>query len=156
MYKSSKPILIVCAVVSIASIVAAYSAHSRAADYPVKYGHVWKSWYAHFDPEQRKEYFQFLNNVYRAELETDKKKGLILDYKILVSEPSSPDDWNVEIMLEYPSMATADIPAEVWSKAKKESFAHVKGGDPEMQIQKAIPMRKPIATRIATEYVFTE
>jgi hypothetical protein len=156
MCRYSKPILIVCGLISIASIAATYSAHSRAANYPVKYGHVWKSWYAHFDPEQRKEYFQFLNNVYREELETDDKKGLILDYKILVSEPSSPDDWNVEIMLEYPSMATADISPEVWSKAKKESFAHVKGGDPEAQIRKSIPMRKPIATRIATEYVFTD
>jgi len=128
---------------------------TRADDYPIKYGHVWKSWYAHFDPEQRKDYMRFLNNVYRAELETDRKKGLILDYKILVSEPRSADDWNIEIMLEFESMATADIASEVWSAAKKESFAHTKGGDPEAQIRAALAMRKPIGTRIATEYVFT-
>jgi len=129
---------------------------ARADNYPIKYGHVWKSWYAHFDPEQRKEYMRFLNNVYRAELETDKKKGLILDYKILVSEPRSPDDWNIEIMLEFDSLATEDIPPAVWGAAKKESFAHVKGGDPEKQIREALSMRKAVATRTATEYVFTD
>ena len=40
---------------------------TRADDYPIKYGHVWKSWYAHFDPEQRKDYMRFLNNVNRQE-----------------------------------------------------------------------------------------
>ena len=132
-----------------------YSIVAHADDYPIKYGHVWKSWYAHFDPEQRKDYMRFLNNVYRAELETDKKKGLILDYKILVSEPASPEDWNIEIMLEYESMATADIPSEVWSAAKKESFANAKGGDPDAQIRAAIAMRRSLSTRYATEYVFT-
>ena len=54
------------------------------------------------------EYFKQITGTVKPVYEEAKKQKIILDYKILSGESSDSHDFNILIMVEYPSMASFD------------------------------------------------
>jgi len=54
------------------------------------------------------DYLKNLAKNYRAVMEEQKKQNLILNYKILLGEASTPSDYNMLLMVEYKNMAALD------------------------------------------------
>jgi hypothetical protein len=54
------------------------------------------------------EYFKQITGTVKPVYEEAKKQKIILDYKILDGESSDSHDFNILIMVEYPSMAAFD------------------------------------------------
>jgi len=54
------------------------------------------------------DYLKGLAKNLKAILEEEKKQGLVLSYKVLLGDASSPDDFNIMNMVEYKNMAALD------------------------------------------------
>jgi hypothetical protein len=54
------------------------------------------------------DYLKQLSGALKPIYEEEKKQKLILDYKILLGDASSPHDFDILIMVEYPNMAAFD------------------------------------------------
>lgn len=54
------------------------------------------------------DYLKNLAKNYRATNEEAKKQGLIMDYRILIGNASSPQDFNILLMQEFKNMAALD------------------------------------------------
>jgi hypothetical protein len=54
------------------------------------------------------EYFKQITGTVKPVYEEAKKQKIILSYKILDGEASSPHDFNILILVEYPNMAAFD------------------------------------------------
>jgi hypothetical protein len=54
------------------------------------------------------DYFRQISQSVKPVMEEEKKQKLILDYKILDGDASSPHDFNILIMVQYPNMAALD------------------------------------------------
>jgi hypothetical protein len=70
--------------------------------------------YGHFE-----EYIDWLNSTWKPTMETTKKAGLIIDYKIFTATPKSPDQPNIIRMITYKNMAGLDKGVEEEAVAKK-------------------------------------
>jgi hypothetical protein len=56
--------------------------------------------YGHFD-----QYVAWLNSKWKPTMEALKKAGIIIDYKVLRTDPKPPDQPNIFLMLTYKNMA---------------------------------------------------
>src|SRR5438046_10682596 len=56
--------------------------------------------YGHFA-----EYIDWLNSTWKPTMETMKKAGLIVDYKVFQASPKSPDQPNIFLYLNFKNMA---------------------------------------------------
>jgi hypothetical protein len=54
------------------------------------------------------DYLKQISQSVKPVMEEEKKQKLILDYKILDGDASSPHDFNILIMVQYPNMAALD------------------------------------------------
>ena len=54
------------------------------------------------------EYLKQITQTVKPVYEEEKKQKIILDYKILNGETSSPQDFNILILVEYPNWAAFD------------------------------------------------
>src|SRR5262245_8005499 len=54
------------------------------------------------------EYLKSLAKSLKASLEEAKKQNLVIDYKILLGNAATPQDFDVLIMVEFKNMATQD------------------------------------------------
>jgi hypothetical protein len=54
------------------------------------------------------DYFRQISQTVKPVYEEEKKQKIILDYKILNGDATSPHDFNIVIMVEYPNMAALD------------------------------------------------
>ena len=54
------------------------------------------------------EYFKQITETVKPVYDEEKKQKVILDYKILNGEASSPHDFNILILVEYPNWAAFD------------------------------------------------
>ncbi len=72
------------------------------------------------------EYLLFLTTVYQEQLRAWKQAGLLMDYKILVREPRSPDDPDVTIMYKYAGLAAMDRPSREWAEVADKAMERFK------------------------------
>ena len=54
------------------------------------------------------EYLKQITGTVKPVYDEEKKQNIILDYKILNGEASSPQDFNIVILVEYPNWAAFD------------------------------------------------
>ncbi len=82
------------------------SATSSTAPYTE--GSVWDITMVKTKPGMDDDYLKQLAQGLKPIYEEQKKQKIILDYKILIGDASSPHDYNILIMVEYPNMAAFD------------------------------------------------
>jgi len=105
-------------------------------DSPYTEGTVWGFTFVRVNPGMLWEYVRSLK-AEMAPIDEAKKQGLMLSYRIVVADASTPDDWNVVIISEYKDMATLDgfdakmdaIASKAGFNEQKDKAAVVKRGD---------------------------
>src|SRR5262244_604787 len=70
------------------------------SDAPYTEGPVWTVTMVKTKTGMTDEYLKELAKTLKASLEEAKKQNLVLDYKILLGNPATPQDFNILIMVE--------------------------------------------------------
>jgi hypothetical protein len=81
---------------------------SAQSDAPYTEGPVWNITMVKAKPGMRDEYLKGLAKTLKVGLDEAKKQNLILDYKILISDAATPQDFNILTMVESKNMAALD------------------------------------------------
>lgn len=72
------------------------------------------------------DYMNNLSNGWKKVMDEAKKQGLILSYMVLSQNPSSRDDWDLALMIEYKNMAALDGLSEKMEKIQSDLFGNQK------------------------------
>ena len=92
-------------------------------------------------------YMKWLSTTYKPMMEENKKAGIILDYHVYQTQPRSPEDPNLYLVVTYKNMAAMDGLADKL-EATQQKFI----GSQEVRDQKAIERGK-MRTQIGTEMI---
>lgn len=87
---------------------AATTTATSASTAPYTEGSVWEITLIHVKPGMGDDYLKGLAKNLKATLEEEKKQGLIVSYKVLLGDASTPGDFNIMNMVEYKNMAALD------------------------------------------------
>lgn len=75
---------------------------------PYTEGSVWQITMVRTKPGMTDDYLKGLAKNLKAVLEEEKKQGLVVSYKILLGDASTPSDFNIINMVEHKDMAALD------------------------------------------------
>jgi len=75
---------------------------------PYTEGPVWTISMIKTKPGMADDYLKNLAQAYKATNEEAKKQGIIMDYKILLGNDSTPQDFDILLMQEFKNMAAFD------------------------------------------------
>jgi hypothetical protein len=75
---------------------------------PYHDGPVWDIAFIKAKAGMEDRYMRYLADEWKREQEALKKAGYILDYKVIVTEPHGPQDFNVMLMTEFKDLATLE------------------------------------------------
>lgn len=78
------------------------------SDAPYTEGPVWTITMVKTKPGMADDYLKNLAQAYKATNEEAKKQGIIMDYKILLGDDSTPQDFDILLMQEFKNMAALD------------------------------------------------
>src|SRR5207247_7563438 len=81
---------------------------SAQSDAPYTEGPVWNITMVKVKPGMGDEYLKSLAKTFKGSLEEAKKENLVLDYKILLGNAATPQDFDILIMVESKNMAALD------------------------------------------------
>ena len=135
------------AVVLIASSVFSYAQTKNFKD-----GSVWEVSFIKTKANMSVEYLNSLKANWKATHDEAVKQGLILSYKILGGEASSPGDWDVMLMTEYKNMAALQGNDEKWDAIMKS----VVGGEESMKStnQARVNVREIYGSKTLREVIY--
>ena len=71
-------------------------------------------------PGMDDEYLKGIAKTFKATLDEAKKQNLILDYKILIGEAATPQDYNILLMVESQNMAALDNAREKFDPIERK------------------------------------
>src|SRR5438128_5985674 len=78
------------------------------SDAPYTEGPVWNITMVKVKPGMTDEYLKGLAKTLKASLEEAKKQNLVVDYKILLGNAATPQDFDILVMVESKNMAAQD------------------------------------------------
>jgi hypothetical protein len=78
------------------------------SDAPYTEGPVWTISMVKTKPGMADDYLKNLAQIYKAVNDEAKKQGIIMDYKILLGNDSTPQDFDILLMQEFKNMAAFD------------------------------------------------
>lgn len=78
------------------------------SDAPYTEGSVWNITMVKAKPGMGDEYLKGLAKTFKGSLDEAKKQDLILDYKILLGNAATPQDFDILLMVESKNMAALD------------------------------------------------
>ena len=78
------------------------------SDAPYTEGPVWTITMVKTKPGMADDYLKNLAQIYKATADEAKKQGIIMDYKILLGNDSTPQDFDILLMQEFKNMAAFD------------------------------------------------
>src|SRR5262249_16163410 len=78
------------------------------SDAPYTEGPVWAVTMVKTKAGMSDDYLKMLAKIFKAENEELKKQNIIMDYKILLGDSSTSQDFDILLMEEYPNMAALD------------------------------------------------
>ena len=78
------------------------------SDAPYAEGPVWNITMVKAKYGMTDEYLKQLAKTFKGVLDEAKKQGLVMDYKILLGDPATPQDFNILLMVESKNMAALD------------------------------------------------
>jgi hypothetical protein len=108
--------IIIAAAASAVSICSAQSSASAAttttsatqSTAPYTEGGVWQITMVKTKPGMSDDYLKALAKIFKSTNDEAKRQGIITDYKILVGDASTQQDYDILLMIEYPNMAALD------------------------------------------------
>src|SRR5207247_3126165 len=75
---------------------------------PYTEGPVWTITMVKTKPGMADDYLKTLAKIYKATAEEAKKQNIIMDYKILLGDTSSPNDFDILLLQQFKNMAAFD------------------------------------------------
>lgn len=103
-------------------------------------------------PGQFDAYLKYLRANFLPQQEEAKKQGLILGYSILLNVPTSPDDWDIAVVILHKSFGDAlDYNQTEDTKRKEIMENHFKTKD-EDKVRDMTAKRFDMRTYIGTKY----
>jgi hypothetical protein len=81
---------------------------SGQSDAPYTEGSVWQITMVKTKPGMSDDYLKGLAKTFKGSLDEAKKQNLILDYKILLGDAATPQDFDILLMVESKNMAALD------------------------------------------------
>ena len=119
------------------------------SDAPYTEGPVWTLTMVKTKTGMTDEYLKELAKSLKASLEEAKKQNLVLDYKILLGNPATPQDFNILIMVESKNMAAQDNAREKFDPIARKV---VGTADQQQAIQvKRLDIREIMGTKLMRE-----
>ena len=119
------------------------------SDAPYTEGPVWTVTMVKTKTGMTDEYLKELAKTLKASLEEAKKQNLVLDYKILLGNPATPQDFNILIMVESKNMAAQDNTREKFDPIARKTVGTT---DQQQAIQvKRLDIREIIGTKLMRE-----
>jgi hypothetical protein len=117
-------------------------------------GSVWRVAFIKVKPGMDSTYLAVLANGWKKERDAMKQRGLILSYKVMMTEVHGKDDWNLMLMTEFKSLAAMES-----EQGKRDEVVREVIGNESQQVQSFTSLadvREDIGYRIAREIVFTK
>jgi hypothetical protein len=96
----------ICSAQNSASAVNTTAATQSTAPYTE--GGVWQITMVKTKPGMSDDYLKALAKIFKTTNDEAKKQGIISDYKILVGDASTPQDYDILLMVQVPNMAALD------------------------------------------------
>src|SRR5262249_12567156 len=119
------------------------------SDPPYTEGPVWNSTMVKPKPGITHAYLKELAKISKDTLEKSKKQNLVLDYKILLGNPATPQDFNILIMVESKNMAAQDNTREKFDPIARKVVGTT---DQQQAIQvKRLDIREIMGTKLMRE-----
>jgi hypothetical protein len=107
--------IIIAAVAGTVSLCSAQNSASAAgttttaqSTAPYTEGGVWQITMVKTKTGMSDEYLKALARIFKATNDEAKKQGIITDYKILIGDAATQQDYDILLMIEYPNMAALD------------------------------------------------
>ena len=141
-------ILFAALVLSLALVcVSVYAQMTR----PYHNGSVWTLAFIRIKPGMDAAYLNYIASEWKRIQEAAKKEGLILSYKVLVTEGHTAGDWNLILMTEVKDLAALEA-----NEKKADALAERLVGDDQKQMQgyrDRSEIREVLGNRLAREIV---
>src|ERR1700730_13839326 len=90
------------------SASAAVSTNASQSTAPYTEGSVWQITMVKTKPGMGDDYLKALAKIFKTTNDEAKKQGIITDYKILIGDASTQQDYDMLLMIQYPNMAALD------------------------------------------------
>jgi hypothetical protein len=96
-------------IISCIAVFAAFSGLSQAqSDAPYTEGSVWQITMVKTKPGMSDDYLKGIAQSFKGTLDEAKKQNLVMDYKVLIGNASTPQDYDILLMVESKNMAAFD------------------------------------------------
>ena len=122
---------------------------SAQSDAPYTEGPVWTVTMVKTKTAMTDEYLKELAKTLKGTLEEAKKQNLVLDYKILLGNLATPQDFNILIMVESKNMAAQDNTREKFDPIARKVIGTT---DQQQALQvKRLDIREILGTKLMRE-----
>jgi len=122
---------------------------SAQSDAPYTEGPIWNVSMIKTKTGMTDEYLKSLAKSLKASLEEAKKQNLVIDYKILLGNAATPQDFDILIMVEFKNMATQDNAREKFDPIARKVVGTT---DQQQAIQvKRLDIREILGTKLMRE-----
>ena len=122
---------------------------SAQSDAPYTEGPVWTVTMVKTKTGMTDEYLKELAKTLKGTLEEAKKQNLVLDYKILLGNPATPQDFNILLMVESKNMAAQDNTREKFDPIARKVVGTT---DQQQALQvKRLDIREIMGTKLMRE-----
>jgi len=139
-------------VLAIAAAVGILSAAVFAqVAHPYHNGSVWDIAMIRIKPGMDEAYLKYLTGEWKAAHEAMKKDGLILSYKVLMTEAHGSNDWNMLLMTEFKDMATMEANEDKMDAVEEKVTGDQKKQEEGYKNRESI--REVLGDRMAREIV---
>ena len=101
------------------------SAHAQQAERVYDQGPVWQISYVETKPGMFDDYMAYLSTTWRKSNELQKKRGDVLDYRVLSVDAPRDHEPDVILMVEYKNMAAFDRPLAESEATSAKAFGSV-------------------------------
>jgi hypothetical protein len=122
---------------------------SAQSDAPYIEGPVWNITMVKVKPGMGDEYLKGLAKTFKGSLDEAKKQGLVMDYKILLGDPATPQDFNILLMVESKNMAALDNGREKFDPIARKTVGTT--DQQEAMAVKRLDIREIMGTKLMRE-----
>jgi len=122
---------------------------SAQSDAPYTEGPIWTVTMVRTKAGMTDEYLKSLAKTLKASLEEAKKQNLVIDYKVLLGNTATPQDFDILIMVESKNMASQDNAREKFDPIARKVIGTI---DEQQGIQvKRLDIREIVGTKLMRE-----